>query len=340
MNSKEQSKHVNLLGIKPLTDLNTNEELLDLYTTDILTDDTDDVNIPIDNSNAENIIDSFLETAEKKLNTIENTQSINQIANQPTSSTYSNIYSSNNSTNQNLPVNNEYSKISNIDVSNIGIKNYSYENKKIEEVTNSNQSDQSLDLVKNYINETNNDKNDKLTDKTYEQEIDDEKILMIDKIDEIKKILCKKDINIDNVPIVTYNSSLPEIKYTYRLLQVKNNRDLNINFTNTMVKISISLLEKVFDGQKTYFGITPNLTGYSKIAHITLQDLNLEAEQLSGEIFNRQSTNPALKIAAAIIPGMIYYSTRNMSTPNSIQSETTENKKNIDDMISEINDIS
>ena len=152
----------------------------------------------------------------------------------------------------------------------------------------------------------------------------------------------KKNISTENVPIINYQSSLQEIKYTYRLLQVKNNRDLNINFTNNMVKISISLLEKVFDGKKTYFGITPNIVGYSKVAQIQLQDLNIETEQLSGEIFNRESTHPAFKIAATLIPGMIYYSsTRSNNTNISNESNDTEAQKKakIDNAISEIENI-
>jgi hypothetical protein len=350
-NYKFDNQHVNLIGIKPLTNINENSDLLDLYDSNLLTDDNDD-KVDITENLSDDLIQNFISSSEKHLTDVKEKKEIQVEKN--TLNLNTNSFYNDNTTNVNRDLN--YSGINNttevnhiepklysnnVDVSSIGIKNYSFNPNNSNNLNNSNndftQTKSSLDLVKNYISDSPYGESDKKSSKTYEEEIDDEKIVLLDKIDEIKKRLVKKNINIDNVPIITYDSSLPEIKYTYRLLQVKNNRDLNINFTNNMVKISISLLEKVFDGQKTYFGITPNIVGYSKIAQITLQDLNIEAEQLSGEIFNRQNTNPAFKIAAAIIPGMIYYSTRNnqFMQPNN----NTEKKPNMDELISEIDNL-
>jgi hypothetical protein len=319
------TRHVDLIGIKSLVDITNNTNLLDSY--NVLDDDEqvieNDEMITKDNDPVQNFID--------------NTEDV--MVNMPTTKTK---YSYDNSF---LDIDeNNNNKSSNYDI-NSGIKNYHYsanddKDDDYEDDEKFNNTDD--DLVKNYINEgefTDSSKKN-FSSKTYEEEIDDEKILLMDKIDEIKKILYKKNISVENVPIVNYKSSLAEIKYTYRLLQVKNNRDLNINFTNNMVKISISLLEKVFDGKKTYFGITPNIVGYSKVAQLQLQDLHIESEQLSGEIFNRESTHPAFKIAAALIPGMIYYSSTrtNNSVVENSDSETKKKAK-MEEAISEIENI-
>ncbi len=335
-----------LIGIKSLVNLNNDDSLIDTYNFLDEDDEHDKNNSQNGEVNTNNIIDNFIHTTD-------NIENLNNISNMPKHTSSNHVNVNNNPFNKfnkykhgTINEHNEYNEnninehneeeINKTKLMSSGIKNYSYTHEeKKPNVTFTQQSND--DIVKSYINSTLDDgTNDNTISKTYEEEIDDEKILLMDKIDEIKKILVKKQINIDNVPIINYESNLQEIKYTYKLLQVKNNRDLNINFTNNIVKIGTSLLEKMCDGKKSYFGIKPNLVGYTKVVQYQLKDLNIEAEQISGEIFNRQSTSPMLKIAAAIIPGMFYYATSRSGT---VPSENYQQKNNIDEAMSEIQNI-
>lgn len=324
------SNRVNLLGVKSLVNINSNKDLFDTFK--IL--DEEDGDIKHDDLKGVDIVDNFISSVnfdsgdqinlnDLKRDTIP-TPTVSKINDK---SILSNHISSNVSSHLNASPSSQYS----------GINNYNFSKHENHQDNNSNINVDNSDVVNNYINSVKTDTTD--MNGEIDEELGDEKMLLIDKIDEIRIILNKKKINLDNVPIVNYSSSLQEIKYTYRLLQIKNNRDLTINLTNTVIKVGVNFLEKVFDGNKTYFGVSPNLTGYNKVVQLQLKDLNIESEQISSDFFNRQSASPALKMALALIPGMIYYSTSRGPNSSTSDSQPSQKKINLDDAISDIENL-
>lgn len=190
---------------------------------------------------------------------------------------------------------------------NIGIKNYSY-NSESERVKNEQYNDNNpIDSIINNYSSFNETKETR-EDKTYESEIDDKKLILLEKIQNLRDLLAKEEVNLENVPLVNYNSSINEIQYTYRILMIKNNRDLNIDLTGNVIKGMSKILEKVFDGKKTYFGVTLDLTGYTDTVDIQLRRLDVETEKIAGNFMNKTELNPYYKIGLYLIPGMIAHS--------------------------------
>ena len=336
---------IDLIGIKSLVNLNNDDALLDTYSFLDDEQDTPDDKTPTDTND---IVNSFLNATEdiniinKKKDTSDLDSDVQEpkknISFAPTPITINNSNLKEQIDNnayqyKHIPSQRSTYTNNNRTHGSVNLDSDMYKNK-----YSNNMQQQNTDIVKSYINSTLDDgTNDNVISNAYEDELENKKIDLMDKISELRNILIKKQISIDNVPDITRESSYQEIVYAYKLLQVKNNRNLNINFTNDIIKIGTTLLEKICDGKKSYFGIKPNLVGYTKVVQYQLRDLNIESEQISGEIFNRQSTSPALKIAAAIIPGMFYYAT----SRSGMATDTNEHikKNNIDEAMSEIQNI-
>lgn len=332
------SNHVNLLGVKSLVNINSNKDLFDTFK---ILDEEDGV-IRNDDLKGVDIVDNFISSVKLDSNFTDdikgNSTSNSEIK---TSQGFENYNKNSKSILSNHLSSNENSLKPQSSYNNFNSYSNAYPEKEVNNASDNVINVDNSDVVNNYINSVKTSISD--INGEIDEEIGDEKMLLIDKIDEIRIILNKKKINLDNVPLVNYSSTLQEIKYTYRLLQIKNNRDLTINLTNTVIKVGVNFLEKVFDGNKTYFGVSPNLTGYNKVVQLQLKDLNIESEQISSDFFNRQSASPALKMALALIPGMIYYSTsRGPSITNSSDSQISDQaqkKINLDDAISDIENL-
>mgnify|MGYP003434521859 FL=1 len=192
----------------------------------------------------------------------------------------------------------------------VGIKNYSYETNNLNtdfNNTNNNTNNNQIDSIIDNYSSFNEQKHPN-EDKTYESEIDDKKLILLEKIQNLRDLLAKEEVNLENVPMVNYNSSISEIQYTYRILMIKNNRDLNIDLTGNVIKGMSKVLEKVFDGKKSYFGVTLDLTGYTDTVDIQLRRLDVETEKIAGNFMNKTELNPYYKIGLYLIPGMIAHS--------------------------------
>ena len=236
---------------------------------------------------------------------------------------YFNDLSNNNSINENL-----YDKPK-ILGQNAGISNYSYG---ISNNTRQEKKSNPIDSIINNYGSFDTDKENE-EEKTYENEIDDKKLILLEKIQNLRDLLAKEEVNLDNVPLVNYNSSMNEIQYTYRILMIKNNRDLNIDLTGNVIKGVSKVLEKIFDGKKSYFGMTLDLTGYTDTVDIQLRRLDVETEKVAGEFMNKTELNPYYKIALYLVPGMIAHSVLKRKRQNDTVYDN-------DKLINALNDIS
>lgn len=214
---------------------------------------------------------------------------------------------------------------------NIGISNYSYGSglSSVRQEKKSNPIDSIIDKYGSFETENVDEE-----EKTYENEIDDKKLILLEKIQNLRDLLAKEEVNLDNVPIVNYNSSINEIQYTYRILMIKNNRDLNIDLTGNVIKGVSKILEKVFDGKKSYFGLTLDLTGYTDTVDIQLRRLDVETEKVAGEFMNKTELNPYYKIALYLIPGMIAHSVLKRKRQN----DTVYDNDKLINALNDIND--
>ena len=208
----------------------------------------------------------------------------------------------------------------NSNVYNKGISSYNYNE------------DDDLD---NMINDYSGVSNEQEKTQTYEENITDKKLVYIENIQFLRETLTQQDVNLDNVPVVDYNSSLNEIEFAYRILMIKNNRDINIEATNNIIIGGIRVMEKIFNGERSFGGFKPDITGYSNTADITLRRLNLETEKIGSTFLNKEGSHPYYKIAMVLVPGMIAHSLTRQKRSN----DSIYNKKDLSDALNEIDRI-
>ena len=94
-------------------------------------------------------------------------------------------------------------------------------------------------------------------------------------------------------------------------------------------------LERVFDGENDYFGMQPDLTGYSDTVRVKLRRLRYETSTIAGTIMEKYDLSPMTRICMELIPSMFIHSTlRNKHNKEKIKYE----KNNMDDVMSSIRD--
>lgn len=141
---------------------------------------------------------------------------------------------------------------------------------------------------------------------------EDEKIVMLEKIDMLKEVLEENCINLSRVPSVDMKSEYKQIKHVLRVLQIKNDRDKLSVFAEEGILLSTALLEFMCDGEKEYLGFKPDLVGWSDTVKMKLRRLKFETSSIVGELVQDTSIHPGMRLLIELVPSMILYG-RNQS---------------------------
>lgn len=165
-----------------------------------------------------------------------------------------------------------------LNVINSMINNNSYSNGKIPSYNYHDASEfDNQRLVQNIIKEeTYSDKETVLLDQ-------DKKILLLQKIEDLLEDLKCDGVDISAIPEVNFKSSCDELDLVYRQLVIKNNRDRYRVLAEESFLIFAKGLEKVFDGEKEYFGYKPDLTDFSNTMRTKLRRFRFETTSLASD---------------------------------------------------------
>lgn len=111
----------------------------------------------------------------------------------------------------------------------------------------------------------------------------DKKILLLQKIDDLLEDLKCDGVDVSAIPEVNFKSSCEELDLVYRQLVIKNNRDRYRCLAEESFLIFAKGLEKVFDGDKEYFGYRPDLTDFSNTMRTKLRRFRYETTSLASD---------------------------------------------------------
>lgn len=111
----------------------------------------------------------------------------------------------------------------------------------------------------------------------------DKKILLLQKIEDLMDDLNCDGVDTSAIPTVNFKSSLDELDLVYRQLVIKNNRDRYRVLAEECFLIFAKGLEKVFDGDKEYFGYKPDLTDFSNTMRTKLRRFRYETTSMASE---------------------------------------------------------
>ena len=161
---------------------------------------------------------------------------------------------------------------------------------------------------------------------------DEKKLMLLEKIEDIKGELIDEGINIKNVPEVGHESDLEAIEYVHRVFMIKYNRHRFSGFAEEFILAGAGVLETVFDGQNEFLGQKPDLTDYSDTVRVKLRRLRHETSTIMGGVMDQYDIGPVTRIMIELIPSMFLHAKLNKNQyKNNIYQDI-----NMNDAISDI----
>jgi flagellar biosynthesis protein FlhF len=136
----------------------------------------------------------------------------------------------------------------------------------------------------NHVNNNNYLHDDQISKAIQDEE---KKIRLLEKIEILKEDLNRDGVNLNKIKNVDYNSPLDDIDQVYRILLIKNNRDRYRELAEDVILTISNSLERVFDGENEYFGMQPDLTGYSDTVRVKLRRLRYETSTIAGNVMEK-----------------------------------------------------
>jgi len=134
---------------------------------------------------------------------------------------------------------------------------------------------------------------------------DDEKIQLLDEIEILWDVLKEEDIDLSRIIMPTMETPITVMRKVRRSLRLKNNRVRSRHFAEEVLLASAYALEHVFDGEKTYFGRRPNLSGWPSTLNVKLRRMRFETSSLASNVMSNINAGPAIQILMELIPSMI-----------------------------------
>lgn len=188
----------------------------------------------------------------------------------------------------------------------------------------------------NYVDEALHDMDDDNED--LEIDIDqereeDDKNGMLEQIDQLRETLDDDGINLTNVPKVTKDNSINDIKNIYKILRLKNDRNRYCSFAEELILSGAYGIEYLFDGKNDWLGRKPDLTGWSNTVKVKLRRCRFQTSSLVKEMMQDYNMGSGMQLLLELIPSMFLYS-RQKKMANS---DTMNDDSSYNDAISQLN---
>jgi hypothetical protein len=173
----------------------------------------------------------------------------------------------------------------------------------------------------NYVNEVLQDINN---DEELEFDIDkerdeDEKNNLLEQIDALRATLDDDGVSTTNVPHVTKDNTISDIKNVHKILILKNNRNRCCSFAEEAILAAAYGLEYLFDGKNEWLGKKPDLVGWNNTVRIKLRRCRFQTSTLVKEMMQDYNMGPGVQLLFELIPSMFLYSKqKNLANTDSI----------------------
>lgn len=162
----------------------------------------------------------------------------------------------------------------------------------------------------NYVNSAFKDiDNDDALEFDIDKERDeDEKHQLLEQIDTLRDTLDDDGINLSNVPSVTKDNTISDIRNIHKILRLKNDKNRYCSFAEELFLSGAYGLEYLFDGKNDWFGRKPDLVGWSNTVRIKLRRCRFQTSTLIKDMMQDYNLGPGLQLALELLPSMFLYS--------------------------------
>ena len=165
-------------------------------------------------------------------------------------------------------------------------------------------------IVDKVLNFSNDSENDQFNFNIDDENREDMKLTLLEKIDNLIEELEDDGINLDKIPKVDYTSNLEKIEYVAKLLMLKSNRNRYSGLGEEFILAMAGGLEILCDGKREFLGIKPNLVGYSDVVKVKLRRVKNETSQIVSNVVEKYEMSPILTLLIELIPGLFLHSRR------------------------------
>ena len=163
---------------------------------------------------------------------------------------------------------------------------------------------------KSSYNNNNNNNNNLLSFNIDDENREDLKVSLLEKIDNLMEELEDDGISLDKIPRVDYNTDLEKIEYVTKLLMLKSNRNRYASLGEEFILAMASGLEMICNGERDILGLKPDLQGYSDVVKVKLRRLRNETSQVVGNVVEKYEISPLTTLLIELIPSLFLHSKR------------------------------
>lgn len=138
----------------------------------------------------------------------------------------------------------------------------------------------------------------------------EKKISMLEQIDFLRDTLMEDRINITTVQKVDINSSMEDIETVLAFLTRKSDRTRFSLLGEEFILMACKGLEKIFDGNRSFLGAKPDLTGWSDTARTKLVRSRYHTSSIVSNFIRGNNISHTNRLILELIPNAFLYATR------------------------------
>jgi hypothetical protein len=219
-----------------------------------------------------------------------------------------------------------------LDDNSFGIKDTHLKNMTIEQ--------QKQDYVNEVLGDINANDNEELEFDIDKEKDEDDKNALLEQIDTLRDTLDEDGINLSNIPLVTSDNSITEIKNIYKVLKLKNDRNRYCTFAEELILAGSYGFEYIFDGKNEYFGRKIDLRGWSNTVRIKLRRSRYQTSTLIKDMLHDYNIGPGIHLLMELVPSMFLYSNqKNQANYDNVSNDLRNDDSKYNDAISQLNSI-
>ena len=152
--------------------------------------------------------------------------------------------------------------------------------------------------------------------------------MRLTQIELLRRNLRDDDISTDDIPPVNENNTLDEVENTYKKLNYRHESSRFSDLSNDLAGMGGSLVEWLFDGEKTYpFGLQPDLTGWSSAMQVKMRRHRYETSTALAEVAEKSGMGMWMRLFLDLVPSMVAHHKINKS--KKLAEEREEKKNNL-----------
>jgi hypothetical protein len=141
-----------------------------------------------------------------------------------------------------------------------------------------------------------------------QERLEDQKEKMISDIEDLREELNSEQIKTDRIPEVTIDSSYADVAKVYKQIKRKYDRSRCEGLGESVMMASARMIEMVFDGQKSYFGYRPDMTGWNRTVRSKMRRMKYEQSVIVSEALEYWNVGPIQRMGLELIPSAFLYS--------------------------------